>query len=219
MTFIIAECGVNWRTLSEADEMIRQAAKAGANAVKFQAYNSEQAQIAGISQHLEKIRLMPVDIQYLYYRCQQHEIEFICTPFYLNAVVMLNPYVSRWKIRYKDRNNLDLIALCKNTGKDMLISADNNTSRFTNDCFKYLYCIPDYPPKTDWNIVNLVKGFGGFSCHFPNWKIPWYVCKQMDLDYLEVHVRLDKYEGGWCPPDQRVSISMKELRQLCKELK
>jgi sialic acid synthase SpsE len=246
LTFIIAECGVNWRNLAEADLLIKESARAGVDCVKFQCYKpdfqvSQPAETIDVigdthikkivvknavvghpwANHLNSIALTESDIRYLYYRCQQHEIEFICTPFYLNAVAMLDPYVNRWKIRYKDRLNEELIDKCLATKKEILISCDGSYPRWDTekDNIKTLYCIPEYPPKTDWNIVNLVKGFDGFSCHFPNWKIPWYVCKQTDLDYLEVHVRLDKYRPAWEPPDQRVSITMKELRQLCKELK
>src|SRR5512133_2102742 len=115
--FIIAECGVNWRDLVDADDMIREAARAGADAVKFQAYKpmfinygdtvfrSDGSIAPGYPHHpradeLTRIALDESTIRYLYWRCQQHGVEFMATPFYPEAVNLLNPYVKRWKVRY-----------------------------------------------------------------------------------------------------------------------
>lgn len=219
MTFIIAECGVGWRNLAEADQMIKEAAEAGADACKFQAYDVEQAQQAGISEHLERIRLMPVDIRYLYYRCQQHGIEFMCTPMYPEAVEMLDPYVKRWKVRFKDRINPKILLAVDATRKEVLRSREctDALGRNPDSNWKNLYCIPDYPPK-DYPKQRDFEGFDGYSCHIPSWEHAAFVAMSQPLDYLEVHVRLDTYDPAWEPPDQRVSITMSELRKLCKEL-
>lgn len=215
LTYIISECGVNWRTLSEADEMIKQSAKAGVDMCKFQAFKSEGYPIGSF---LYNHALKEEDIRYLYYRCQYHGISFMCTPMYPAAVEMLNPYVEMWKIRFADRNNIEIIKKCLLTEKEILISDTEPSTYGNKNTIKTLYCVPEYPPTTDWDIVNKVKGFDGFSSHFPNWKIPWYVVKNNDLDYLEVHVRLNKYHPNWEPLDQRVSITMKELGKLCREI-
>jgi len=65
----------------------------------------------------------------------------------------------------------------------------------------------------------MLEGFDGFSCHYPCTDlILAAVQSSPPIEYLEVHVRLDRYDPPWCPPDQRVSIRMSELRQLCEEL-
>lgn len=41
----------------------------------------------------------------------------------------------------------------------------------------------------------------------------------MKLKYLEAHVKRDEYNPPWCPVDNAVSITMTELRELCRGLK
>lgn len=223
MVFIIAELGVNWRDLVDADDMIREAAKAGADAVKFQCYKPEFKSIkifdytCGMppkenpgtyhfrAEELNRIALDESTIRYLYWRCQQHGIEFMCTPMYPEAVVMLDPYVKRWKVRYADQENEDILTPCRATGKQMLISGKN------------LFCIPEYPPD-DMDYTKL-KGLDGFSSHFPNTVVMETAILIHNLPYLEVHVRLDKYEPHYCPIDTAVSITMSELAELCRRLK
>lgn len=218
MVFVIAECGVNWRDLVDADQMIKAAAEAGADAVKFQAYQPKFFGSYGIpdlsyegylfhprAEELNQIALDKSTVRYLYWRCQQHGIEFVCTPMYPGAVAMLDPYVKRWKVRYADRENETILASCRATGKPMLISGTN------------LLCSPEYPPS---NEPLCGKGFTGFSCHFPNVDKAARAATIPEFQYLEVHVRLDHYEPPhYCPIDTAVSITMSELAELCRRLK
>jgi len=204
--FVIAECGVNWRDLIDADQMIKAAANAGADAVKFQAFDTTGFPIGSA---LYNMVLSKSDIRFLYWRCQQHNIEFMCTPMYPEAIEMLNPYVKRWKIRYNDRENWQIINLCQATGKEILISTDHIHKH--DPSIKLLYCIPEYPPSQP--DPTKLKGFDGFSSHFPCISIPAEVA--IGLQYLEVHVRLDKYEPPhYYPIDTNVSITMSELAEL-----
>jgi hypothetical protein len=221
--FIICEAGVNWRDLVDADDMIREAAKAGADAVKFQAYNSNftsDKELADLyvplpqfravyhprADELNTIRLNESTIRYLYWRCQQHGIEFMATPMFPEAVAMLDPYVKRWKVRYADRENYAILKPCRATGKPMLISGEN------------MFCVSEYPPK-DWPASLQFKKMAGYSCHIPIWQHAAFAVEQHNLKYLEVHVRLDRYEPHYCPIDVNVSITMSELAELCRRLK
>jgi sialic acid synthase SpsE len=221
MTFIIAECGVNWRDLVDADQMIKEAAEAGANAAKFQAFNQTQFTVGSF---LYEHALKKEDIYYLYWRCQQHGIEFMCTPMYLDAVQMLDPYIKRWKLRFMDRNNVPLILMCAKTRKDILISGGNKGESKHMIPF---YCCPEYPPAHEpkifaWgNTPAMLQeaGYKGYSCHIPNWKHAAFAVEHNGLDYLEIHVRLDEYEPHYCPVDAHVSITMSDLAMLCQRLK
>ena len=235
MVFLIAECGINWRDLVDADQMIKAAAEAGADACKFQAYEPfyEPGKYNGLvhprAAELNAIRLDESTIRYLYWRCQRHGIEFMATPFYTAAVQTLNPYVKRWKIRYSDRHNEALIGLCLDTGKEILISRDKPLERKEwGDQIKTLYCCPEYPPKGEPRIFAYGNtpamlqeaGFDGYSCHIPNGHHIHFAVTHNDLKYLEVHVRLDHYEPPhYCPIDTSVSITMSELAELCQRLK
>jgi hypothetical protein len=209
VTFIIAECGVNWRDLIDADQMIKAAAEAGADAVKFQCYNTEfqtrfhlESDFHPRAKELNAIRLDESTIRYLYWRCQQHQIEFMATPMFPEAVAMLKPYVKRWKIRFADRRNQKILKLCRATRKPMLISGKN------------LFCISEYPPGPKDVKVN--PKFKGISSHYP----VVFESIPTSFEYLEVHVRLDHYEPPhYCPIDTAVSITMPELAELCRRLK
>ena len=206
--FIIAECGVNWRDLVDADQMIREAAKAGADACKFQAYDAFQVAGHLREKELQDIRLNESTIRYLYWRCQQHGIEFMCTPMYVEAVQMLDPFVKRWKVRYADRDNEEILAPCRATGKPMLISGKN------------IFCIPEYPPSWEsWPVDGSFFKYDGWSCHEPFVDGIVNAVSEARSEYLEVHVRLDRYEPHYCPIDVNVSITMSELAELCRRLK
>jgi hypothetical protein len=202
MTKVIAEIGVNWRNLDEADKMIRESSEAGADIAKFQAYKQDGF---AIGSHLYSIALTQKDIVYLYHRCNSHGIEFLCTPMYPEAVEMLNPYVKRWKIRYFDRRNEEILSVCKATEKEMLVSGKN------------MYCVPEYPPIRA-PIDKIPEGFCGVSSHYPDSNVVEKWARQ-GLEYLEVHVKRDEYYPSWCPRDNYVSITMSELAELCRRLK
>ena len=201
MVRVIAEIGVNWRNLDEADKMIKEAANAGADIAKFQVYECKGFPIGS---QLYNIALTQRDIAYLFYRCCSHGIEFLATPMYPAAVGMLDPFVERWKIRYMDRNNKEIIDLCSATGKPMLVSGKN------------MYCVPEYPPQKA-PIIDLPGRFLGVSSHYPDINVVEKWGKQ--VDYLEVHVKRDNYDPAWCCPDNHVSITMSELAELCRRLK
>ena len=207
MTFICAEIGVNWRNLNEADEMIREAAAAGANACKFQAYTSAEGPFA-VGSPLYNIILDETAVRYLYWRCRAAVVELMVTPMYPEAVPMLDPYVKRWKVRYKDRENREILDAIEKTGKPALISGKN------------VFCSPEYPP-AKYPPSHSWVNYEGYSCHIPfidhmSGTIRMY---EDTLEYLEVHVKRDHYPDNYCPIDNAVSITMSELAELCRRLK
>ena len=215
MTKVIAEIGVNWRNLDEADKMIRESAEAGADIAKFQAYKQDGFVIGS---HLYSIALTQKDIVYLYHRCNSHGIEFLGTPMYPEAVSMLNPYVKRWKVRYFDRTNAEIFDQIMEVDKEykpVLVSSDNPVGACER--FKILYCVPEYPPIRA-PINKIPEGFCGVSSHYPDINVVEKWARQ-GLKYLEVHVKRDKYYPSWCCRDNYVSITMSELAELCRRLK
>lgn len=204
---VIAEIGVNWRNLDEADKMIREAARAGADMCKFQAYTAAEGPFA-VGSQLYNIILDEMAVRYLYWRCRAADVEFLCTPMYPEAVPMLDPYVKRWKVRYKDRENREILDAIEKTGKPALISGKN------------IFCIPEYPPAYSSHFPeNWFAGYEGLSSHFPDPYLDQRLVEWGSFEYLEVHVKRDEYNPAWCPPDNSVSITMSELAELCRRLK
>lgn len=221
MVFVIAEACVNFRDLVDADQLIKAASDAGADAIKFQLYKEEHVKGHPREQELKNIILSESDIRFLYWRCQQHNIEFMATPFYPEAVAMLDPYVKRWKVRFADRENEAIIEkMFTGHDKEILISSAEVPAVLEWKHIKYLYCCPEYPPRLKREEPIDIKRFDGYSCHIP--VVDGIISSVVggDLKYLEVHVRLDHYEPPhYCPIDTAVSITMSELAELCRRLK
>ncbi|QCU90478.1 N-acetylneuraminate synthase [Thiomicrorhabdus sediminis] len=115
-TFIIAEAGVNHNgDLDKAMALIDAAVDAGADAVKFQTFNTEnlvtedakqadyQAANTGVKESqfamLKRLELSVEAHQQLFAYCQQKNIEFISTAFDSDSVEFLHQLgMKRWKI-------------------------------------------------------------------------------------------------------------------------
>jgi N-acetylneuraminate synthase len=223
MTFIIAECCVNYRSLDEAATMIEQAARAGADAVKFQAYRAEDVKAHPRYAELAHIMLLSPDVEYLKEVCDHNHIEFMCTPAYPQAITMLSPFVKRWKIRYMDRNNVALHTALREDHRPILVSCSGKRDTiFTRRAagkanIIWMFCVPEYPPKE----VHMPRSFGdksGFSSHYPDRNVPLRAVR-LGASFVEVHVKLNKYSDGWIPLDDAVSLTMKNLGWLVKQVR
>ncbi len=227
MVFIAAEIGVNWRSLTEAKRMIGLAADAGADGVKFQAFLWEH--IKGLPREDELIELIPdkSDLDFLRSMADQAGIEFFATPMYPGAVDMLEAVgVKRYKIRYADNRNSELIAAIKNTGKPYLISCDcgyfeNPLPEVISDDHErplFVYCVPEYPPEkvmlpSTFSLFDTL--FKGYSNHYPSIAVPLAAAAR-GAKYIEVHVKQDKYPEGYRPIDDAVSITFSQLKEFVR---
>jgi sialic acid synthase SpsE len=216
MTYIIADACVNFRSWFEASKMIDEVAATGCDCIKFQMWKEEH--IAGHPrfEELKKIILTENEVRYLYWRtCGK--IDLMITPFYPEAVGIINNYVKQWKIREKDNLNWGLIDKCLSTGKNVLISMQDPKPR--TYLIKQLYCIPEYPPKQGHDILNNYKGFAGASCHYPNIEVALDFVR-LGADFLEVHCIRDLYgDDAYEPIDCKVSLTMSELKELVKRIR
>ncbi len=232
MVFIAAEIGVNFRDIKEASKMIGLARYAGADGVKFQVFREQN-----IKGHPREEELLDISLELPFLKELKKIadgccIEFFATPMYLEAVDMLEEIGVTWyKIRYADKDNESLITKVLNTGKEVLLSCDiKYITRLENDheprflwlSFKkphFIYCIPEYPPET----VDLPKNFlvthqsiwYGYSNHYPSIIAP-LVAAARGAEYIEVHVKQDRYHKGYRPIDDAVSITFSNLKILVR---
>jgi sialic acid synthase SpsE len=220
MTYIIADACVNWRNLQEADALIEGCAWAGVNAVKFQAYKPFATSTAISMKDTSKLLFLndivldKDKIAYLYYRCLHHGVDFMCTPMYPEAVDMIAPYVKLWKVRFKDRNNIDILQKIYALNQTVLISTDDQKRENTvgaHPFANYLFCVPEYPPKAIPDL-SCFTGFDGYSCHIPIVNHVVLANKLHNFKYIEVHAMLDWYD--YEPLDQKVSFTIRDLEQL-----
>ena len=105
MIDFIAEVSSNHnRDLSRMKELIYSSKKAGCSGIKFQLFKIEKLFATEILEKSETHRKrkeweLPVTfLPDLSKICRNREINFGCTPFYLDAVEELEPYVDFYKI-------------------------------------------------------------------------------------------------------------------------
>ena len=223
MVLIVAEVGVNFKNTREAEAMIGLAKRAGADAVKFQVYNKENLYKVFPGgdvlrdpkcEQLMKIMLDKDKLQHLKNVADGAGIEFFATPMFPEAVDWLNEIgVCRFKIRYVDRDNKELITKVINTEKQVIVSCDfvdpNRTWTFI-DNVSLMYCIPEYPPKRV-ELPQNFRVFTGYSNHYPS-IVPPLTAAARGAKILEVHVK----QKGTEPIDGAVSITFEELTELVR---
>src|SRR3990172_5267888 len=147
-TFVIAEAGSNWKCgtyeedLKQAKQLIMVAAKAGADAVKFQTYKPETTYVpnAGESNYLseygfrkdinsifEHLSMPYMMIPELADYARQKNIIFMSTPFSISDAKEVDPYVQIHKIASFEINHIRLIEFLASTKKAILISTGAST--------------------------------------------------------------------------------------------
>lgn len=136
--YIIAEIGVNHEGSMElAKRLIDEAAQGGAHAAKFQSYKAGLIASKNSPAYWDQSK-EPTDSQFKLFQkydgfgpeqyielaqhCKQVGIDFMSTPFDLDAVDFLNPLMPAFKVASADITNVPLIRKCAATGKPLIIS-------------------------------------------------------------------------------------------------
>lgn len=220
MVFIIAEIGVNWDgDIKLAEEMIIEAKNAGCSAVKFQSFTEEL-----VKNHPEKSRLMKssisrVNIGEISDIAKTNKIEWFCTPMYLEAVDMIEPLVTKFKIReydsrliFEGKKNVIFEKILK-TGKEILMSCQKSPKSlefYGNPKIKYLYCVPKYPCELNDLDFSSLSDYDGYSNHCTHFLAP-LVAAILGANYIEIHITSDKSKKFI---DNNVSFDYDELSNL-----
>src|SRR6185312_7075814 len=125
----IAEASSNHgRDLSRAKAFVDAAADAGCNAVKFQLFKIGRMFAPEILAKSPKHRAraeweLPLShLAPLAEHCSARKIQFSCTPFYLEAVAELAPFVDFYKVASYELLVTDLLRACAATGKPIVLS-------------------------------------------------------------------------------------------------
>ena len=125
----IAEASSNHgRDLDRARAFVDAAADAGCDAVKFQLFKIDRMFAPEILSRSEKHRAraaweLPLEhLAPLAEHCSARNIQFSCTPFYLEAVAELAPFVDFYKVASYELLVTDLLAACARTGKPVILS-------------------------------------------------------------------------------------------------
>src|SRR6201992_989766 len=125
----IAEASSNHgRDLNRALAFVDAAADAGCDAVKFQLFKIDRMFAPEILSRSPKHRAraeweLPLQhLAPLAQHCADRNIQFSCTPFYLEAVRELEPFVDFYKVASYELLVTDLLRACAATGKPIVLS-------------------------------------------------------------------------------------------------
>lgn len=169
-TYIIAEAGVNHNgSLDLALNLVEEAAKAGADAVKFQTFitNKNISKVAEKADYqkkttgeeetqyemVKKLELSFNDFKFINEHCKKNNITFLSTGFDLESLDFLVnemdiPYI---KIPSGDINNAPLILKAARAKKEILLSTGMSTLEDIHNALAIIYYGYTYPDKTPKN--------------------------------------------------------------------
>lgn len=129
MINFIAEVSSNHnQSLERCLKFVDTAADIGCNSVKFQLFKIEQLfsteVLSQSKEHMDRANWeLPFEfVPKIYERCQKKKISFSCTPFYIDAVDELLPYVDFYKVASYELLWDDLLIKCAESGKPVIIS-------------------------------------------------------------------------------------------------
>jgi len=170
--YLIAEAGVNHEgDIEKAKLMIKQAARAGANAIKFQTYKAERLASKHSPSYWDLAK-EPTKTQYDLFKrydrfdstefqelalcAKQEGIDFLSTPFDFEAVDLLEDLVPAYKVASADITNYPLLKHIASKGKPVLLSTGASTiseiyqaleviNDQGNDKVVLLHCVLNYP--------------------------------------------------------------------------
>ena len=174
--FFIAEIGVNHEgSIERARQLIRDACDAGADCVKFQTYKAEKLASKKSPAYWDQ-NSEPTRSQYELFKkfdafglseyeelkryCDELGIEFLTTPFDLDAVEQMDPLLRRYKIASADITNKPLLKAVARKKKPVILSTGASTKSeivaaidilYKTGCsqLSLLHCVLNYPTPLD----------------------------------------------------------------------
>lgn len=237
----VAEVSSNHnRDLDRCLKFIDKAAEIGCDAVKFQLFKTEELFAPeALAAHPEvkgrKDWELPVSfLVELSKRCKDKGMEFSCTPFYLEAIEELFPYVDFFKIASYELLWKDLLVACAQTGKPVVLStgmADLDEIREAVSTIQsagcqnlvLLHCVSGYPaPPNECNLAaieTLSNAFNvsvGWSDHSVSRAVIHRAVHRWGACMVEFHMDLEgegeEYSTGHCWLPEQMADVISEIR-------
>lgn len=198
--YVIAEIGVNHEgDINLAKKMIEEVSSTGANAVKFQTYKADTLASKNSPAYWD-IKKEKTKSQYLLFKkydafnkeeyielinhCKKFKVDFLSTPFDLNAVKFLSKFVPAFKISSSDITNIPLMRACAQYKKPIILSCGASTieeihqavkiiNKAGNNKIILLHCVLNYPTpiaNANMNALDILKNsfkdyYIGYSDH------------------------------------------------------
>jgi N-acetylneuraminate synthase len=202
------------------------AAAAGCDSVKFQLFRIDQLFAPEILARSERHRarveweLPPGLLAPIARRCAERGVRFSCTPFYLDAVAELEPYVAYYKVASYELLWDDLLEACARTGKPVVLSTGMATLDEIRRAvtvlrgagaasIRLLHTVSAYPtPPADANLasIDIIRRTTGcpvgWSDHTVSPGVIHRAIHRWGAGFIEFHLDLDEtgaeYAAGHC---------------------
>jgi N-acetylneuraminate synthase len=238
----IAEASSNHgRDLGRALAFVDAAADAGCGAVKFQLFRIDRMFAPEILSQSPKHRArreweLPVaHLKPLAERCHERGIEFSCTPFYLEAVEELAPYVDFYKVASYELLVTPLLEACARSGKpvvlstgmatmDEIVRAADTLKRAGAKDITLLHCVSAYPtPASEANLsaIAMIRDATGcktgWSDHTRRPAVIERAVHHWNAATVEFHLDLDgegaEYAAGHCWLPEEIAPVIARIRE------
>ena len=243
---IIAEVGSNYNgDLNTAVQYVKTTKQCGADIVKFQTLRKDRlvapklwpdgvATDNPVYQQFSNLGL-PDKWHFILKRTADEQgIEFMSTPFYLEAVDLLEKVgVHTYKIASGDITFRPLLTAVGRTGKRVILSTGGSSLHDVEQALNILrqagsgdivllHCVSNYPPQ--WRemnlraIVTLKDTFGlpiGISDHTPGCLVP-IAAVTLGATVIEKHVTFDRSLPG---PDHPFAMTMEEFGEMARQVR
>ena len=233
--YIIAEAGFNHEgDLDLALRMVEEAARCGADAIKFQSYRAAEL-AAEDSPHfklIQKGELSRSDHLALIKQAADCGIDFLSTPYDTQSVDLLDELgVKAFKIASMDVTNLPFLAhvagkgkkVYLSTGMSLLSEIDRAVTALKEEGapeIVLLHCISNYPAQPEELNLRCIKTLRqvwglpvGYSDHSLGISSA-LAAVSLGAEVVEKHFTLDKTRPG---ADHRISADPAELSSLVKQ--
>ncbi|MCP4220369.1 MAG: N-acetylneuraminate synthase [bacterium] len=237
LPYIIAEIGFNHEgDINLAKKMIKDAAEAGADAVKFQTFLATDIALPS-SPHYEAIKSSELSLEdhlELAKAAKDNGIDFLSTPFSTRAVDLLEKVgVPAFKVASMDCTNKHLLGRIAETKKDIYLSTGMATlaeiaetlgflKERTDAKVTLLHCLSLYPAKEqdlNLDIIPFLKSIFdvplGYSDHYPGSKA-CLLAALLGAEVIETHFTHDVNRPGG---DHSHSVDAAMLRRLVDDIR
>jgi len=161
-TFIIAEIGNNHEgSFNVACKLIKEAKRAGVDAVKFQTFETKNYVNKNDIERFERLKKFELTKEEFYklsLLAKNNNLKFISTPLDINSAIFLNKIVDYFKISSGDNNYYQLIEQVLKFKKNTIISTGLlnfkgtinlykfiKKLKFDNSKIAFLHCVSSYP--------------------------------------------------------------------------
>ncbi len=223
----IAEVSSNHnRDIDRCFAFIDTAAEIGCYGIKFQLFKIDQLfapEILARSAEHRRRKAWELPVHFLpelAERCHAKGLKFGCTPFYLDAVEELLPFVDFYKIASYELLWGDLLAACAQTGKPVILStgmadiaevrqAVVKIQEHGGGDLSLLHCVSAYPVSPEDCNLTAIKTMRkefllpvGWSDHSVSPAVIYRAVHALKADMIEFHLDLDgsgeEFSTGHC---------------------